>query len=235
MIIRKPYAFLIKNFKRIHLLITVVLVFLIFRSHKLYAFIKGLTLGTSNRRNGINFIDYGLIFVILVVLVAFGLIYYLMRHKKKPKFIYMASIIGYFAFIVVLVLVFNYFGVIKSELVEQKTVRIFRDLFRFLLAFQYIITIFMLVRGLGFDIKKFDFKKDLRELDISDVDSEEVEVNVNVNTNGIGRFFRKIFRKLGYYFQENRLVISGIIVIVCIIIGVSIYSWVKKRKKRQLY
>lgn len=230
MIIRKPYAFLIKNFKRIHLLITLVLVFLIFRSHKLYAFIKGLTLGTSNRRNGINFIDYGLIFVILVVLVAFGLIYYLMRHKKKPKFIYMASIIGYFAFIVVLVLVFNYFGVIKSELVEQKTVRIFRDLFRFLLAFQYIITIFMLVRGLGFDIKKFDFKKDLRELDISDVDSEEVEVNVNVNTNGIGRFFRKIFRKLGYYFQENRLVISGIIVIVCVIIGVSIYKGFKGGK-----
>lgn len=230
MIIRKPYAFLIKNFKKIHLLITAVLVFLLFRSHKLYAFIKGLSLGTANRRNGVNYIDYGLIFVILIAIGAFGLIYYLMRHKKKPKFIYMASMIGYGAFIVVLILTFNYFGVIKGELVEQKTVRIFRDLFRFLLAFQYVITIFMLIRGLGFDIKKFDFKKDLKELDITDVDSEEVEVNVNVNTNGILRFFRKIFRKLGYYYKENRLVISGIIVIVCVILGVNVYNGVKGGK-----
>ena len=40
----------------------------------------------------------------------------------------------------------------------------------------------VLVRGLGFDIKKFNFVKDLHELDIDVTDEEEVELTLG-NTN----------------------------------------------------
>ena len=39
----------------------------------------------------------------------------------------------------------------------------------------------MAIRGLGFDIKKFDFNRDAQELNATDSDSEEVEINTKID------------------------------------------------------
>ena len=49
----------------------------------------------------------------------------------------------------------------------------------------------MIIRGLGFDIKKFNFNKDVQELNLSQEDMEEVEVNVGIDTTNILRGVRK--------------------------------------------
>lgn len=232
MIIRKPYAFLIKNFKRIHLIITVILAFLLYKTTSTYSYIKGLTLEEASRRSAPDYISYGLIFLILILIIAFGLIYYLMKHKKKPKTIYIISILGYILLAVLLIFTFNYFDTLKSTLVEQKTIRLYRDLFRFALAFEYIVTFIMLIRGLGFDIKKFDFKNDIKELDLSAEDAEEIEVSIKVNSSRILRVFRQMLRKLGYYVKENKLVLTIILIIV---IGFSTFKIYNNTKAGNTY
>ena len=77
----------------------------------------------------------------------------------------------------------------------------------------------MIIRGLGFDIKKFNFTKDIQELNIEDIDSEEVEVNVNIDTKNIIRDINRRKRELGYWIKENLL--FSIILISVILIGAS--------------
>lgn len=227
MIIRKPYAFLIKNFRSIHLLLTILLSLIMIKSYNIFSLISKLISGEANRYSAINYINYGLFFLILISLVIFLFIYILMKHKKKPKLIYMTSFLGYVFLIILLIFVFTYFKTLQSELLDEKIIRIYRDLFLLLIGFQVIVIVIMLVRGLGFDIKKFDFKKDLQELNISEEDAEEVEVNVKVNTNKIIGFFNRIWREFKYYVKENKLIFIFIVVIIVVILTITIIKILK--------
>ena len=89
----------------------------------------------------------------------------------------------------------------------------------------------MFIRGLGFDVKKFNFSKDIKELDLKQEDGEEVEVDLNLDTTSIMRNVRKGKREFGYFFQEYKIFILGIILIITIVIGVSSYNYITKKFK----
>ena len=91
----------------------------------------------------------------------------------------------------------------------------------------------MIIRGLGFDIKKFNFTKDIQELNIEDIDSEEVEVNVNIDTKNIIRDINRRKRELGYWIKENLL--FSIILISVILIGASYLLYKNVLLKNRLY
>ena len=57
--------------------------------------------------------------------------------------------------------VFSYMSGFSMNIINQKTIRLYRDILFICDLFQYYIIIVMLIRGLGFDIKKFDFTKTL--------------------------------------------------------------------------
>ena len=75
---------------------------------------------------------------------------------------------------------------------ELKTLRLYRDILRITELFQYITIAFVLIRGLGFDIKKFNFKEDIADLNLSQDDEEEVELSLGTNEV----IFRKIRKKI---------------------------------------
>ena len=52
------------------------------------------------------------------------------------------------------------------------------------------MTFIHLGRACGFNLKQFDFKKDLEELQIDTSDYEEVELTLGKNNYIIARFFR---------------------------------------------
>lgn len=88
----------------------------------------------------------------------------------------------------------------------------------------------MLIRSLGFDVKKFNFKSDLKELEITEKDSEEIELNLNFQTYKAERKIRRFVRKLKYYYLENKKVIyifSGLLVLI---LGFIIYRNTEKVK-----
>lgn len=211
MVIRKPYKFLIKNFKKIHLFLSFILMYVCYKSSVLLNYFNKLIEGTASRNLSLNYIDNFIIFLIIFSLIGFIIIYILMRHKNKPKLIYFISILGYIVVIVFLLLSYSYLKVIRLEYIVQKTIRLYRDLVQIGLYFQYFICLCMLIRGLGFDIKKFDFSKDLQEFSIDDNDNEEVEVDITLDYNKLDRSVNRTKRELKYYFYENKLFILIII------------------------
>ena len=72
----------------------------------------------------------------------------------------------------------------------------------------------MFLRGLGFDVKKFNFTKDIQELNLTKEDAEEVEIDVSFNTEAVMRGIRKQKREFGYFLKEYRTFIIGILVIL---------------------
>ena len=126
-----------------------------------------------------------------------------MKYKKKPHLLYAILIVFYLA--IGLVIGYSNAGLktIYESILGMKDLLLYRDILKILLVFQYISVCFVLVRALGFDIKKFDFDSELHGFKIEEVDQEEVEFTLD-DTNKIGRKFRRRLRELRYYYFENK-------------------------------
>ena len=227
MILRKPYAFLIKNFKLIHLVISLLIVFLINKTNLILNFLGDYIRNDVFEFNASNYVN---ILVYLVLLLIIGLVaamIILMRKKQKPLLFYIFTIIVYS----VLLFGFTYVGSIISTLefkiLDRKTISLVRDITRFMLIGQSIFLIPFIIRTLGFDIKKFDFKKDLQELDIDISDDEEFELLSPVDFDKVKKKGRRRVRELKYYYVENKLFIIIILSIIGFIIGINIINNIK--------
>lgn len=141
-----------------------------------------------------------------------------MRYKKKPKLLYLILIILYLIVAIIINTSYNGLETIYMSVLETKTQRLYRDLLRIIIIFQYISIVFTLIRGLGFDIKKFNFKEDISELQLDITDDEEVELTMG-NIEGLQRRVRRQLRELKYYYKENKLFINIIIIIVIFILA----------------
>ena len=98
MVLRKPYKFLIKHFKVIHLVLAIMSSYLLVRTNSLTKFfgeyISGnetlVAVGTSTEY-------FGLMMIMFIILLLVGLIAILiiMKMKDKPVVFYIISIIAY--------------------------------------------------------------------------------------------------------------------------------------------
>ena len=224
MVFRKPYGYLIKYFRLIHLIITGILIFLVSASNSIYSYLNSCVDDSVNRYIAYDYINYGLFIWIFIGMLLFFVIYLLFKYKDKPRKLYLFSILGYSLVTVYMFILFSYFNELPTSVIDQKVIRGYRDIMLVTLCFQYLMIVVMFFRGLGFDIKKFNFGKDIQELNLSNEDYEEVEVDIKIDTTNIMREFRKKKRELGYYFQEFRVIILGIFAIILVIIIANIYN-----------
>lgn len=227
MVFRKPYGFLIKHFRLIHLIITGILAYLVSCNRYIYLFINSCIKDSVNRYNALEYINYSIYVYILIVSLLFFVIYWLLKYKDKPRNIYVFSILGYLIIGIFMFVLFSYFTELPNNVINQKVIRGYRDLMLITLGFQYLIIVIMFIRGLGFNIKKFNFEKDIQELNLSSEDMEEVELDVNINTTNVMRSVRKKKRELGYFFQEYKVFILGIFFIILVIVGYNAYNYLK--------
>lgn len=219
MILKKPYAFLIKHFKLIHLILTGLYIYLLIKVNSLLNYFNGYISGTENRLNAIKLVtNYYVIAIILSIIICL-IIFALMRYKKKPKLLYFILIILYI--LIAIIINYTYKGLNEIYIyntLEAKMVRLYRDILRITTIFQYISIAFTLIRGLGFDIKKFNFKEDIADLGLDIDDDEEIELTLGSN-EGILRKVRKKIREYIYYYKENKLylvVLASIITIIAL-------------------
>ena len=87
MIIRKPYAFLIKNFKRIHILLLVLSLYVGYKAIDIYSFIGdfinyGIYDAYSNPITSHITLLFRMVIVLMIVLSVALL--FLLSHKGKP-------------------------------------------------------------------------------------------------------------------------------------------------------
>lgn len=229
MILKKPYAFLIKHFKLIHLILLLVISYITHNFNKILDFFisynKSSLIVPENAAH--NYISFILFFAILIVIV-FGIIMYmLMRKKHKPNSFYLSLIIYYTLLFIGVCVAHNIINNLYFSTLTQQESRALRDIYTLLLVPNVYFIIISLIRGIGFDIKKFNFSKDLEELEIKSEDNEEFEFVVGTDTYKYKRKLRRILRELKYYILENKFFVSIIvgtlsfILIIVIIINVN--------------
>lgn len=221
MILRKPYAFLVKHFKLIHVLLTLVIAFLVYRTNTLLNFLNQYI--SSNQTSVIDNLTNTLfniwMFVFPFVIIVLSLIIIsLMSVKKKPIFLYIFNIVLALAILVLYNLSYSLFTDMEVVLLEIRTVRLFRDFIVILEIFQCGSLITSLIRATGFDIKKFNFGQDLAELELEESDNEEFEVNIEVETNEVQRKVNRFKRFTKYIYYENKFLIDiGILIFISVI------------------
>ena len=240
MILKKPYAFFIRFFKLFHLIIFALSSVLLYRTSLVYNFMKEFCKDSPNVIGkdlvGPLFVWWAYLLVIIIILVNLLIIYILAR-KVKPYMYYVVNIFLYMGVMIVFVTSHRVIGNMQSMLVAAKTTLAIRDILNLARLFQTVSVVFYLIRATGFDIKKFDFVRDLQGLDISPEDSEEIEVAVEFEGNVFIRNFKKRHREFRYYYKENRFIINIFsllfIGIVCLFTYFSINKYDKVYKENQ--
>lgn len=118
---------------------------------------------------------------IILIIVISAFVYLLMKWKNKSRNLYIFTIGFYFVLFILFIIYFNVFSNISLNQINVRGIRAYRDIIIIAYVPQYILLAFHVIRAVGFDIKKFDFKKDLEELDIAEEDQEEIEVTLGSN------------------------------------------------------
>lgn len=206
MIIRKPYAFLIKHFRKIHIGLLIIGIYVFYKTIDVARFVN-------------EFMSYGVydlyrdpitkhitalmtIAVLLMIAgsVALGL---LLRHKKKPWKAYIMPAAIY-------LLLFLTLGMIKSffrsytEIVDTANLRLSRDLLLIFMFAELPALAIFVGRIFGIDLKKFHFNLDLQELELKEEDRAEIEIGLNIDHYTFIRWGRKIWRHIGYFYKEHK-------------------------------
>ncbi len=234
MIIRKPYALLIKNFKLIHGLLLMLMGYLLYSLFQINAFfseyfedslsVRGQEL-TDSLFNGFiylaNFlVILGLITVLIVMFV-----------KKKPIKYYLAAILTYVGSIIYFNISESIINQLELELLDAQLVRGVADFAVIIMILQVAIMLFTLVRATGFDIKAFDFDKDLDALDFTEEDREEVEVGLSFDPEKFRRNFKKRVRHMRYAYLENKLAWRVVFGVIVILFGIFMYDFLGFNEK----
>lgn len=236
MILKKPYAFFIKIFKPIHIFMAVLITYLIFITNKVLSFFNEYIYSNENvvgqkiREELIS----SAIFIIPIVLIIFSLIFLgIMFNKKKPVTFY---IVNTFAFLVVFVInlyASNFLGTMEKAILSIKLVKLNHDLILINMIIEVILFIFLLIRGVGLNFKKFNFDSDISKLSISESDKEEFELNLNLDLETTKRNRKRKLRQFIYTYKENKFIINLVAIFFVIIVtaGILYFTFTAKKTK----
>ncbi len=225
MILRKPYAILIKYFQKIHLLLIFLGAYLFYKTTTLRTFVQDfiLTQSYNDYLEPIsNYTSFFAFFVMIIVVATIVTLIILLRYKKKPWKLYLFPLVSYLFLFVVFLYTRSYFYN-YDEYSTLTSIMAARDLLLIATIPQYINFIIFGIRFLGIDLKKFGFKEDEEYLDIREEDREEFEVNIQFDKDEVVRNVKKFWRNVKYVYFEHQLVCNGILLFF--VAGLSAYGY----------
>jgi len=228
MIVRKPYAFLIKNFRKIHVVLLILGLFIAYRLIDVNNFV------TEFMRYGVydsyanpvtSHISGFLLFIIFITTVGSGALIVLLRYKKKPWKAYLVPFIEYFALFLVLNIIKGFFTSFKYD-IATTDLRFSRDLLVIFLVAQIPAIGIFLMRTLGLDTKKFNFSSDEEFLELNEEDREEVEISFNIDVNTFKRLYKRLFRNIKYFYEEHKIICRAAVIVVGVVFLYSVYKFI---------
>ncbi len=232
MVFKKPYAFLIKYFKLINFVLALLAGYIIYKTYSIVSFFNDFIISNYSGNFFAGFYkDYTSSFVFLVIfLILVGLagVTLLFVYKKKPNKTYISSIVYYIILIIFLMVVKNLMISMERDLITAESARVYRDLSLLLIVPQVIFFVLFLIRGFGLNIEKFNFKEDLKELEISSEDSEEIEITIRKDDIKLKRNLHRLVREFIYYVKENKFIFSIIAVVGSVLLIYGIYNIIPK-------
>lgn len=233
MIIRKPYAFLIKNFKKIHILLLFISLFVLYKLFDVGSFVKEyMSYGTYDAYlNPITkHITFWLLLGVFVLVIGTASLIILLIYKKKPWKVYLIPLIEYLALFFVLKMIKSFFIGYTYD-VETTDLNMSRDLLAIFQIFQLPALGIFVMRVFGLDINKFNFNTDKEFFELSEKDREEIEISLSIDHNSFIRLFKKLIRNIGYLYEEHKFIcriITGIIG-VCLLFSTYKFIFVTNR------
>lgn len=234
MILRKPYAFFIKHFRLIHFILSFLMLYCIYYSKRLLDFFNEYIIDSINLKGQELILIYApnlyqlMPFLIIAVL---AIILVIMIMKKKPTMLYIINIALCIYTAIIIQVAKGTLGTMEISMIDARAVRLIRDLVMISFILQIIGTTIVLIRSIGFDVKKFDFKQDLKDLEISEEDREEFEVEFKFDKNKARRNVRRKLRFLKYAYKENKTLIQIISVIAIVLLMSTTGYYYTKRDK----
>lgn len=220
MIFRKPYAFLIKNFKKIHLALILLCAYIFYKHLQVYNFVKEYVDLESYSAFLEPIDDYTTFFsylAILVVIVISVLLLITLRRKEKPWKIYLVVVFEYVLMLFAFMMTTNFFHTYDDSSAVTQILAI-RDLLFIASLPQYGVFVILFIRLTGLDLNKFSFQTDQEYLELDSSDREEVEVSFEIDKHTIKRTLRKLKRSLGYFYLEHRFILNTLASILFVII-----------------
>ena len=128
MIIKKPYAFLIKNFRLIHGLLFLLLVFLLIQSVDIYSFFSEYA-STHLYLNQNNLADIYVTFSMYIACIAAILItfviYYILAIKSKSNKMYLFIFLYYLLLFIFFIYMHSIFYNLQSKALDVESVNIY--------------------------------------------------------------------------------------------------------------
>ncbi len=234
MIFRKPYAFFIKNFKLFHFILFTLASLLLYRTSSVYSFFSEFAKTSPNvigkDLTGTLFASYSYLVIIFLILINIIIIIVMIK-KMKPFIFYITNIVLYCGVLVVFLYSHKIAGNLEVMLVEPKVILAVRDFLNIARLLETVSVAFYAIRMTGFDIKKFDFGRDLQDLNISEEDSEEYEVAVDFEGNEVVRAIRRRLRDFKYYYKEYKFILNIIILLFIALLSLIIYLSISKYNK----
>ena len=162
MILRKPYAFLIQYFQRIHLILLGLSFYIFYKTSALRTFVSEFIKTESYNTDLESIKSYvGFLPVIIIILcvLTFIVLMILLRHKEKPWKVYLLPLFDYIFLLIIMFYIRNYF-MNYNEVSDITKIMAARDLLFIAYIPQFIIILLLIIRMLGIDLNKFGFQKD---------------------------------------------------------------------------
>lgn len=228
MIIRKPYAFLIKHFRKIHIFLLVLCGFIYYKCMQTRSFVSEFLQFETYDAYYEPITKYASVLALLVLLIIVGLsivLVVLLRHKKKPWKLYMVPLVTYLFLFFTFVLTISLFSGYDSSS-GTTGIRAIGDLLFMGTIPQYVVIVILLIRIFGVDLNKFDFKSDQEYLELSNEDREEIEISINIDKDSFKRTFKRLKRNVGYFYQEHRFIVNILISVLVVVFIVFVYRFV---------
>jgi len=217
MILRKPFAILIKNFRLIHLFLSMLVGYLALKTYSLNSFfdtyvLHPITLVTPEEVASLC--NIWLYMVPIFMIIGLIIIAALMKFKEKPILFYISSVFICIVSIIVYAYANSTLVSLEIALQDIRVLKLNQDFLRTILFLQIICFVVTLVRATGFNIKKFNFNEDLQELEIEERDNEEFEFNIEMDEGKLKRDFNKFKRTSKYVFAENKKFIITVLLLL---------------------
>lgn len=226
MVLRKPYAFLIRNFKKINILLLILVTFLAYKSLSLYGFLREYTVTAiynENLNSITNYINGWVYFSLILVLFLAGALAYLLKYKNKPFAVYIFLFVSNLLSLILFLYVRSYFNYVHYSVESARNI----TYLTLVVLVPYLPEIFiLLIRSIGLDLKRFGFGEDKEFAETSEADREEVEVEVAFDKDVFIRTFRNKLRILRYFFLEHKFSLSVIAVVVLLVTSYMVYNYV---------
>ncbi len=229
MVLRKPYAFLIRNFKKINVLLLALVIFIAYKDISMYGFLRDYA-NTAIYNSALDSISnysniWALLALFLIVFIS-AVLAYLLKYKNKPYAFYIYMTVSNLLTLIVFLYMRYYFssGVYSGYSMEASRNLMYVTLVTVL---PYAVSILLLlVRSVGLDLKKFGFNEDKEFLETNEEDREEVEVEVAFDKDIFIRQFRNKFRLFKYFFMEHKFALSAITIVVVLVLVFAVYNYV---------